>query len=333
MRVEEKEAAVPTVAPGERPLPFIGPWLLAPMEGVTEPCFRDLVLKRNPGGALGGAFTEFARVVDYPLPKKTLLRHLGPERFEAPVGLQLMGNDLAALAETAGRAEECGAPIVDLNFGCPAKGALRTCAGSALLRDPEGLGRVVACVVEATTKVPVTAKIRAGYDDDSLLEELCLAAQENGAALLSVHCRTRLEGYRDVEDWNRVVRCVETLTIPVCGNGGVWKHADLERMRRETGCDLVMVGRAALGNPWIFGGREVDRAEAALFLIEYADLLEERKGMSSRAIAGRLKQLLRVWTAGGLTEEDPKSWLHEKDGARLRARLQEFAGELRAPGH
>src|SRR5215471_397058 len=99
-------------------LPFTAPNLLAPMEGVTEPCFRDLVLLRNGPESLGGAFTEFVRVVREPLPMRTLREHLGPRRFPAPVGVQLMGSDVAALAETARRAIAAGAPLVDLNFGC-----------------------------------------------------------------------------------------------------------------------------------------------------------------------------------------------------------------------
>ena len=147
-------------------LPFTGPWLLAPMEGVTEPCFRDLVLARNPSSQLGGAFTEFVRVVDHTLSRRVLREHLGPRRFEAPVGLQLMGANLDALESTAARAVEVGAPLLDINFGCPAKGALRGCAGSAVLRDPPMLERIVAtCVRGAAGAVPVTAKIRAGDDD------------------------------------------------------------------------------------------------------------------------------------------------------------------------
>ena len=102
-------------------LPFTAPALLAPMEGVTEPCFRDLVLERNPPECLGGAFTEFVRVVERPVSPKSLRAHLGPRRHAAPVGLQLMGSDVAAMAESARRAVEEGAPLIDLNFGCPVR--------------------------------------------------------------------------------------------------------------------------------------------------------------------------------------------------------------------
>lgn len=308
-------------------LPFTGPWLLAPMEGVTEPCFRELVLERNPPEALGGAFTEFVRVVAEPLPTKVLARHLGERRFAQPVGLQLMGADLGALAETARRAEEAGAPLLDLNFGCPAKGALRGCSGSDLLRDPARLEATVRAVRDAATRVPVTAKIRAGYDHADDVEVLARAAEAGGADLLTIHCRTRAEFYCEDVEWERIARAVDAVAIPVCGNGGVRRHADLERMRAETGCRFAMVGQAALGDPWIFSGREVDAAEAARFLLDYAALLATRAGKPPSRTVGRVKQLLRVWTAGALVPEDERAaWLREADPERVLDRLRVAAG-------
>jgi len=313
-----------------RQLPFTAPFLLAPMEGVTEPCFRDLVLARNGSDRLGGAFTEFVRVVREPVPRRTLREHLGPHRHAAPVGLQLMGADLAALAETARRAAEIGAPLVDLNFGCPAKGAIAGCAGSALLRDPRSVEAVVAECARAVEGVPVTAKIRAGYDDDRSLEDLARAAESGGAAMLTIHCRTRAEAYQDEVDWRRIARAVSAVSIPVCGNGGVGVHADLERMRAETGCALVMVGRAALGNPWIFSGEEVDAWEAARFLLDYAELILARGVVTRLGAAGRVKQLLRYWTAGGLVDLDRERWMREADPERLLDRLRARAGAVPA---
>jgi tRNA-dihydrouridine synthase len=307
------------------PLPFTAPALLAPMEGVTEPCFRDLVLARNPPQVLGGAFTEFARVVDVPLPRRTLRAHLGPWRHAAPVGVQLMGANVAAVAESARRAEEIGAPLVDLNFGCPAKGALRGCAGSALLDEPRRVEELVAACVRAVTRVPVTAKIRAGGADDSRLEELARAAENGGASLLTVHCRTRVEAYRDTADWERLRRAVGAVSIPVCGNGGVARHEDLARLRAETGCAYAMVGRAALGDPWIFAGRTVARAEAAAFLLEYAERLRAYHAGSPRMQAGRIKQLLAYWNAGELCDADRDTWMRAAEAELLR-RLAQAAG-------
>jgi tRNA-dihydrouridine synthase C len=301
------------------------------MEGVTEPSVRDLVLARNSPSELGGAFTEFVRVVDHPLPRHVLSRHLGERRFGQPVGLQLMGADLASLAESARRAIEVGAPLIDLNFGCPAKGALRGCAGSAVLRDPAQLERTVRACVDAVPDHPVTAKIRAGYDDAERVEDLARAAEAGGASMLTVHCRTRAEAYQDEVDWTRLARAALAVSIPVCGNGGVNAHADLERLRRETGCQLAMVGRAACGDPWIFRGVRVTSADAARFLADYADTLKSL-GASTKGAAGRVKQLLVHWTAGGLTGADEASralWLREADPARLLARLAEAAGRER----
>jgi tRNA-dihydrouridine synthase C len=240
-----------------------------------------------------------------------------------------MGSNVEALAETARRAVEVGAPLVDLNFGCPAKGALRGCAGSALLREPSRLEHIVRACVDAVGDTPLTGKIRAGYDDDTLLEDLARAVEAGGASMLTIHCRTRAEAYCDVVDWTRIERAVQSVTIPVCGNGGVSTHADLERMRNETGCALVMVGRAALGDPWIFSGRRVDSSEAAAFLLEYAQLLLASGDAGVKGAAARVKQLLNHWTAGDFVT-DRTSWLRESDPERLLQRLERVARDVPA---
>lgn len=298
------------------------------MEGVTESCFRDLVLARNAPDRLGGAFTEFVRVSCNAIPRAVIRRHLGPTEFAQPVGVQLMGNDLPLLARTAGHAVEAGARLVDLNFGCPAKGAIAGCAGSALLKDPPALERVVRAVTDAVD-VPVTAKIRAGYDDATKVEDLARAAEQGGASMLTVHCRTRAEAYCDEVDWTRIARAVAAVSIPVCGNGGVNSHADLERMRRETGARFAMVGRGALADPWIFCGRTATRGEAARFLIEYAELMHARHQWPVGGIPARIKQLLRYWTAGGLIPDAATrtAWLREPSGAQLLATLRDLAAQ------
>ena len=172
---------------------------------------------------------------------------------------------------------------------------------------------------------PVTAKIRAGYDDDSRLEELARAAEAGGASMLTVHCRTRAEGYQEAVDWGRLSRAAASVSIPVCGNGGVRTHADLERLRRETGCRYAMVGRAALGDPWIFSGARASAAEAARFLLEYAEALEASGTCRLLGRAGRVKQLLQFWTAGGLLGEERQAWLREPEPERLLERLRAIA--------
>lgn len=289
------------------------------MDGVTDVAFRDLVLQRNASEHLGGAFTEFVRVTDRPLPVRLLAKRLGEARYDTPVGLQLMGADLAAVAETARNAELAGAPLLDLNFGCPAKGALRGCAGSATLTDPSRVEALVRACADAIEAIPVTAKMRAGFDDTTLLEDNVVAAEAGGAALVTVHCRTKAEHYTPELDWSRIARAVAVARGPICGNGGIQSHADLERMRAETGCALVMVGHGALADPWIFSGEEVTTSVAARFLLEYAERLSTA-GATTKGSVARVKQLLTHWTAGGLCS-DRNSWLREPEPDAVLSRL------------
>ena len=300
-------------------LPFTAPWLLAPMEGVTDPCFRAVLLARHGPEDLGGACTEFLRVVDHGYRPSQVRKHLGEKQGSIPVGVQLMGSHEGALAATAEAVLQTDAAFLDLNFGCPTKGALKGCAGSALLREPRRLESIVrTCVQVCGPDLPVTAKIRAGWDDAESVEELARAAEAGGASMLTVHCRTRSEHYTSQVDWTRIARAVEAVKIPVCGNGGVLNHGDLQRMRTETGCAFVMVGHAALADPWIFSGQEVTAQAAADFLHEYSLALESA-GAGPRKRAARLKQLLKVWSAGRLISDaaDRKSWMSERDPERL----------------
>jgi tRNA-dihydrouridine synthase C len=302
------------------------------MEGVTEPPFRNLLFALHPASVLGGAFTEFVRVTDHPVPRRVLSRHGAGPREGAPVGVQLMGSAEGPLAATAAAAEALGAPLVDLNFGCPAKGALRGCAGSALLDHPERIEGLVRACVAATSVVPVTAKVRAGGEDASRVEEIARAVEAGGAAMLTLHARTRREFYAPEVDWSRIARAVAAVRIPVCGNGGIRVHGDFARMRQETGCAFAMAGQGAIADPWIFSGRKVTRAEAARFLIAYTQALGGGTGPRVlRAGAARVKQLLRTWTAGGLVDGDRARWLRERDPEVFFGWLREAAGQEARP--
>ncbi len=338
---DHSDAPAPKSVPGDSALtagalieglPFTSPWLLAPMEGITAPSFRDLVLSRHAATELGGAFTEFVRVIDGPVAPKELRKHLGARRFGTPVGVQLMGKNLDGVEGSVRNAVNMGVPVVDLNFGCPAKGALRGCAGAAALKDPTGLETTTAAAVRgAEGRVPITAKIRAGFDHARDVEVLARAAEAGGASMLTIHCRTRREGYCEEVDWTRIERAVQAVSIPVAGNGSAIDHSDLERMRSETGCALVMVGRGALANPWVFSGKQITRAESADFLVEYHDVLMSL-GSSAKGAIGRTKQLLQHWTAGGLVESEEHRirLLRETDGEALLHFLQDAARPFEA---
>ncbi len=321
-------------APPLAGLPFTAPALLAPMEGVTDPCFRDLLFARQGPEHLGGATTEFLRVVDHARGARQIEDSLGPRRWPQPVALQLMGSHAPSLADTARRARDLGVPLIDLNFGCPAKGALRGCAGSALLERPAELEALVRAVAAAVPDLPVSAKLRAGVEHARDVELLVRAAEAGGARLITLHCRTRQEGYCEEVDWGRLARAAAAVRVPICGNGGVAAHGDLARLRRETGCALVMVGRAALADPWIFSGESVSRERAAEFLLEYWSLLIERGGAGPSGALARSKQLFHFFRAGGLIQGEHSAWLRARDPDSVRATLQRIAAgspEIRPP--
>jgi nifR3 family TIM-barrel protein len=296
---------------------------LAPMEGVTDRTFRSLVLEQNPG-AVGAACTEFLRVSQQPLPLEHIRREFGPLVPGVAVGVQLMGNDPAIVAESARRAVEVGAAFVDLNFGCPAPKVFSHCAGSALLGQPELLGELVRATVDAAG-VPVTAKIRAGIDHDREVEEIAQRVEQAGAVLLTVHGRLRIEKYTQSTDWSRIRRAVNAVSIPVIGNGSAESPELIERMFAETGCAGVMVGRAAIGDPWIFKKWRAFRLglpapptpDALAWLHEY-EMRMLAGGAQPRQALGRLKQAVKAMDkAGTLLVPDLRNLLRTQESVAL----------------
>jgi nifR3 family TIM-barrel protein len=306
-----------------RAITFPGRLLLAPMEGVTDQLFRDLVIDL---GGVGGACSEFIRISSSAMSARVVRRYLGPPHPEVPVGVQFMASDTTFLAASVNAAERVGAPWIDLNFGCPVPQVFNKCAGSALLAKPEQIARLVACAVMATG-LPVSAKIRAGIDDASRLDEIVAAVCEAGAAMLTVHARLRCQPYSQDATWEWIAqakRRAGAWAVPVVGNGGVENAADAERMRAMTCCDAVMIGRGALADPWVFraasGGGSASGAEAADFALRYAAAIEGVHGL--RAALSRLKQLLRWYRAGGLftgRDGERQALLRENDLATVRA--------------
>lgn len=221
--------------------------MLAPMEGVTHPTFRRMLAEK---GGLGCVCTEFVRISGQVVNAGNLARHV--DKIEGvPLSVQVMGNDADLMAEAAGMIAEAGADIVDINLGCPAPKIVRKGVGSAMLKDPELLERVLAAMRERVPGV-LSAKIRAGFDDASGVVQIAKTVERAGADFIAVHPRRRADFYEGVADW-RIVRVLkQELGIPVVGNGDVWYAADALRLMDETGCDAVMIGRPAVRNPWIF---------------------------------------------------------------------------------
>jgi nifR3 family TIM-barrel protein len=224
------------------------PWILAPMAGVSEKPFRALALQLGAGAAP----TELVSAKGLLYGQARTHKYLEHDAAENPFWVQLFGGDPESMAAGAEAAVARGAHIIDINMGCPVRKVTRNGAGSALLSDSRRAASLVAAIVKATG-VPVTVKIRAGWDANSLtFEDMAKALADAGCVALSMHARTRAQGYSGQANWSWIKRLVEVSPIPVIGNGDAFTPADARRMRHETGCAAVMIGRGALGNPWIF---------------------------------------------------------------------------------
>jgi len=224
------------------------PVVLAPMAGVTNVAFR--VLARRLGASL--IYTEMVSADGIVRRNPQARQFLVLDPAEHPVALQIFGNDISVLAEAARIVEaETDADIIDVNLGCPAPKVVKNLAGAAWLREPRRVEALFRALTDAV-RLPVTAKIRLGWDERSITAvEVALAVETGGGAAVAVHARTRAQGYSGQADWSWIRRVREAVSIPVIGNGDVRSPEDAKRMLEETGADAVMIGRAALGNPWI----------------------------------------------------------------------------------
>jgi tRNA-dihydrouridine synthase B len=222
--------------------------ILAPMAGVTDTLFRRVI--RGLGGC-GLLMTEFTSSEGITRSAKKTLRYLYFQEDEHPITAQLFGANPAVMAEAAKMVEELGYDAVDINLGCPAKKVVK-CGGSGLLRDLPLLEQIFRAVRTAV-KIPLTIKLRAGWDENSIVAvEVAKMAESVGVEAVAVHPRTRIQGYAGAADWSLIAAVKQAVKIPVIGNGDVNAPEDAVRMFQETGCDAVMIGRAAATNPWIF---------------------------------------------------------------------------------
>ncbi len=227
--------------------------VFAPMEGITDASMRALMTER---GGFDACVTYFFRVTDHPVPPHVFLRH-APELLHGcktpsgtPVWVQLLGGNADRLAESARNAAELGAKNIDLNFGCPAPTVNRNDGGATLLKYPERLENIVRTVREALpADVTVSAKLRLGWDDPKAIDENAKRAEQGGASWITIHGRTRMDGYKPPAYWEPIGRVRRALSIPVIANGEIWDRKDYERCLVETGSPAVMLGRGALTNP------------------------------------------------------------------------------------
>ena len=225
------------------------PYILAPMAGVSEMPFR--VLARGLGA--GAAPTELISALGLVHGQARSERYMTHDvASEQPFWVQLFGGEADSMARGAARAAQLGARVLDVNMGCPVRKVTRHGAGSGLLCDPPRAASLVAAMRQASG-LPVTAKIRAGWDHHSLnYRDVAHALEDAGVAAIALHARTRAQGYSGAANWQWIADLVAATAVPVIGNGDIGCPEDARRMLAETGCRAVMIGRAALGNPWIF---------------------------------------------------------------------------------
>ena len=282
--------------------------LLAPMEGLLDFVLRDVLTRV---GGVDRCVSEFIRVTGTLLPDKVFLRYLpelhhgGRTLAGVPVRAQLLGSDPVCMAENAARLSALGPEGIDLNFGCPAKVVNRHGGGAALLQEPERIAALVAAVRRAVpAQLPVSAKMRLGYHDASLMRECAQAMQDGGACEIVVHARTKLDGYRPPAYWEQIPAIRAAVSVPVVANGEIWTVQDAQRCRSVSGCDALMLGRGMVADPglaWAIRAADGD-ANAAAMAVAWPDLLPHLadfwrlvcRDLEPRQRAGRLKQWLNL---------------------------------------
>lgn len=312
------------------------------MSGVTDTAFRQLV-KMASGDSVGLLFTEF--VCTEALTRnnlRTVMRLHFQAAVERPICVQIFGGSVTRMADAAEMAVDAGADMVDVNCGCPAPKVVKRGGGADLHRDVPRMARILEAV-RARVRVPLSMKMRTGWDDQSInAVEMARVGVDCGVDMVSVHGRTRVQRYTGQADWDVVRQVVEAVPVPVMGSGDVVDPASAAARLRESGCAGLLIGRAAIMNPWIF--KEIDCAmrgvpfvpaslrERLDLLYAYADLLAGY--LPGKAIPGRVKMVVKRFSKG------------LPDGARLRhsvltgddlsaifGRIEEYFADLQARGH
>lgn len=279
--------------------------VLAPMEGLTDPLMRDLL---TSVGHYDWCVTEFIRITDSLLPAHVFyqfcpeLNNGGKTRSGTPVHVQFLGNDANRLAQNAARAAALGAPAIDLNFGCPAKTVNRHRGGAVLLDEPDVIYALVKAVRDAVpAHIPVSAKMRLGYLDENHTLDNARAIESAGASWLTVHARTKSDGYKPPAYWEKLPAVQQAIQIPVIANGEIWTLEQAERCLAVSGCADLMLGRGAVTRPDLVN---CIRANSTSQQLAWSELLSlqltflNAASKTEQGLVGRYKQWLGMLTQG-----------------------------------
>lgn len=316
-----------------------GKVILAPMAGITDSPFRRICKKFGAGLV----YTEMTSSQGIARGASQTLRYLPYEEEERPIGIQIYGEDTSTMESAAVEVMKWKPDVLDMNFGCPVKKVVKKGAGSALLKDINHLEEIVRAVVNAVD-IPVTAKIRSGWDDQHVnAVEVALMFEDAGIAGISVHPRTREQSFKGQADWSIIKSVKEAVSITVIGNGDINTPESAKRCFDETGCDYVMIGRGAIGRPWIFEHIETylktgelldepDDVEKFAIIDHYITLEEKFRGEF-----GALNQLKNSisWFISGMSDSDTasKELVKVKSIDEFKVKLKEYSGRVLKEGN
>jgi len=291
--------------------------ILAPMAGVTDTVFRRVI--RSLGGC-GLIMTEFTSAEGLTRNSERTLHYLYFGEDEHPIAAQIFGSDPDVMASAAALTQELGFDQVDINLGCPVKKVVK-CGGSGLLRDLPHLEKLLGKVRAAVT-IPLTIKIRSGWDENNIVAvDVARMAERIGIEAIAIHPRTRMQGYAGSADWSVIHAVKQTVRMPVIGNGDIHTPQDAVRMIDETGCDAVMIGRAASSNPWIF--RQIQdyittgRYDEPTELDRYQLLSSYFRSLISAEMpdaVGKMKQFASLFTHGVRNGAELRYAVHHSHG-------------------